>query len=68
MAPRKSKEKVQVEEVPDLAKDWKKCKMTESDVQEMENMMMLQSRALIQWCPAEGEDRPYDGTLEIVIF
>ena len=29
---------------------------------------MLQSRALILWCPAEGEDRPYEGTHETVLF
>jgi len=66
MAPKKSKS--QVEEVPDLAKGWKKCKMTEADVQELEDMRMLQSRALIRWLLAKGEDRPYEGTHETVIF
>jgi hypothetical protein len=40
----------------------------ETDVQELENMGMLQSHAKIQECSADGEDRPYEGTLEIVIF
>ena len=31
-------------------------------------MKMQQSRALFQWRPAEGEDRPYEGTHEIVLF
>ena len=31
-------------------------------------MKILQSRALFQWRPAEGEDRPYEGTHEIVLF
>ena len=29
---------------------------------------MLQSHAVIQLCSAEGEDRPYEGTFETVIF
>jgi hypothetical protein len=63
MAPRKTKGKGQVEEVADLPKGWKKCKMLESDVLELENMKILQSRAIIQWRDAEGEDPPYEGTL-----
>ena len=31
-------------------------------------MKMLQNRDVIQWRGAEGEDRPYEGTLETVIF
>ena len=42
--------------------------MSEAAVQELEDIRLVQSCDLIQWCPAEGEDRPYDGTLEIVIF
>ena len=42
--------------------------ISETDVQELENMGMLQSRAIIQERSADGEDRPYEGTLEIVIF
>ena len=66
MAPRKSKAKAQVEEVADLAKGWKRCKMTESELLELENNKILQSRAVIQWRAAEGEDRPYEGTHEVV--
>ena len=47
MAPKKSKEKSQVEELPDLATGWKKCNMSEANVQELEDMQMLQSRAII---------------------
>ena len=68
MAPKKSKSKIQVEETPDLATGWKKCKMAEADVQELENLGMLQSHAIIQWRPAEGEDRSYESTFETVIF
>ena len=68
MAPRKTKSKVEDEEVPDLATGWKKSKMSEAAVWELEDSKMLQSQGLIQWRPAEGEDRPYEGTLEIVMF
>ena len=42
--------------------------MFEAAVQELEDMKLLQSRAIIQWRAAEGEDRPYEGTFETVIF
>ena len=42
--------------------------MSEAAVQELEDMKLLQRRAVIQWHPAEGEGRPYEGTLETVIF
>ena len=42
--------------------------MSEAAVQELEDMKLLQNRAIIQWRGAEGEDRPYEGTLETVIF
>ena len=28
----------------------------------------LQSRAIVQWCSAVGEDRPYEATNEIPLF
>ena len=68
MDPKKTKSKPEVEEAPDIATGWKKCKMSEADVQELEDMKMLQNWAVIQWRPAEGEDRPYEGTIETVIF
>ena len=42
--------------------------MSEAAVQELEDMKLLQSRAVIQWRGAEGEDHPYEGTLETIIF
>ena len=68
MAPRKSKAKTQVKEVADLAKGWKRCKMTESELLELENNKILQSRAVIQWRAVEEEDHPYEGTHEVVFF
>ena len=31
-------------------------------------MGLLQSQAVIQWCTGEGEEYPFEGTLETVIF
>ena len=42
--------------------------MAEADVQELENLGMLQSRAIIQWLPTKGLDRSYESTFETVIF
>jgi len=68
MAPKKNKSKPDVDEAPDLATGWKKNTMTEAAVQELEDMKMLQNRAVIQWRGAEGEDHQYEGTLETVVF
>jgi hypothetical protein len=68
MAPKKNKSKLDVEEIPDLAMGWRKSKMSDAAVQELEDMKLLQSRVVIQWCSAEAEDRPYEGSLETVIF
>ena len=42
--------------------------MSQADVQELENMGFLQSQAVIQWRTGEGEDYPFEGTLETVVF
>ena len=42
--------------------------MSESVVQELENMGLLQSQAVIQWRAGEGDEYPFEGTLEIVVF
>ena len=42
--------------------------MSQAAVQELENMGLLQSQAVIQWCAGEGEDYPMEGTLETIIF
>jgi len=68
MAPKKNKSKLDVEEVPDLSTRWRKSKMSEAAMQELENMKLLQSQAVIQWRAVKGEDRPYKGTLETVMF
>ena len=42
--------------------------MSEAAVQELENMGLLQSQAVIQWRAGEGEDYPFEGMLETVTF
>ena len=42
--------------------------MSDAAMQELEYMKQLQSRTVIQWRGTEGEDRPYEGTLETVMF
>ena len=42
--------------------------MSEAAIQEMENMGLLQSQAVIQWHAGNGEDYPFEGTLETVVF
>jgi len=54
MAPKKNKSKHDAEEISDLATGWRKSKMSDAAVQELENMKLLQSQAIIQWRAAEG--------------
>ena len=68
MAPKKSKSKLDVEEVADLSTGWRKSKMYKAAVRELEDMKLLQSQAVIQWRAAEGEDYPFKGTFETVMF
>ena len=68
MAPKKDKSKVEEEAVVNLSTGWRKSKMSESAVQELENLGFLQTQGMIQWRAGEGEDYPMEGTLEIVVF
>jgi hypothetical protein len=68
MAPKKDKSKVEDEAVSNLSTGWHKSKMSQATVQELENMGLLQSHAMIQWRAVEGEDYPMEGTLETVVF
>lgn len=56
------------EMVETLAREWKKCKISEAGICSLVGDRLLQSRAIIQQRSAEGEDRPYEGTNEIVLF
>ena len=68
MAPKKNKSKIEDEVVANLSTGWRKSKMSQVAVQELENISLLQSQAIIQWRAGEGEDYPFEGTLETVIF
>ena len=68
MAPKKDKSKVEDEAVANLSTGWRKSKMSESVVQDLENMGLLQTQGVIQWHAGEGEDYPMEGTLESVVF
>ena len=41
MAPKKNKSKLDVEEIPDLATGWRRSKMSDAAVQELEDMKLL---------------------------
>ena len=68
MAPKKDKSKVEDDAVANLSTGWHKSKMSESAVQELENLGLLQTQAMIQWCAGEREDYPMEGTLETIVF
>ena len=68
MAPKKDKSKVENEAVANLSTGWRKSKMSELVVQDLENMGLLQTQGVIQWRAGEGEDYPMKGTLETVMF
>ena len=68
MAPKKDKSKVEEDAVDNMSTGWRKSKMSEVAVQELENLGLLQSQGEIQWCAGEGEDYPMEGTLETVVF
>ena len=68
MAPRKNKSKVEEGTVTNMSTGWRKSKMSESLVRELENMGLLQEQGISQWCAGEGEDYPMEGTLETVMF
>ena len=68
MAPKKDKSKVEEEAVANMSTGWRKSKISEAAVQELENLGLLQAQGVIQWCVGEGEDYPMEGTLETVVF
>ena len=68
MAPKKDKSQGEDEAVANLSTGWRKSKMSESAVQELENLGLLQTQGVIQWRAGEGEDYPMEGTLATVVF
>ena len=51
-----------------MADGWKKSKLSEAGILSLVSRRLLQSRALVQWQPAEGHGRPFEKTSEIVLF
>ena len=68
MAPKKDRSKAEDGAVAYMSTGWRKRKMSELFVQELENMGLLQAKGVIQWRAGEGEDYPMEGTLETVMF
>ena len=68
MAPRKNKSKVEEGTVANMSTGWRKSKMSESLVRELESMGLLQEQGVSQWRAGEGEDYPMEGTLETIMF
>ena len=68
MAPKKNKSKVEERTVANMSTGWRKSKMFESLVRELENMGLLQEQGVSQWRTGEEEDYPMEGTLETVMF
>jgi len=67
MAPKKSKRQGSEKEAT-TADEWKKSKLSESVISSLVSRHLLQSKALIQWQSAEGHERPFEKTSEIVLF
>ena len=68
MTRKKNKSKVEEETVANMSTGWRKSKMSESLVQELEKMGLLHEQGVSQWRTGEGEDYPIEGTLETVMF
>ena len=53
MAPKKDKSKVEEKAVANMSTGWRKSKMSEAAVQELENLVLLQAQGVIQWRAGE---------------
>ena len=51
-----------------MSTGWRKSKMSESLVRELDSMGLLQEQGVSQWCDGEGEDYPMEGTFETIMF
>ena len=68
MAPKKNKSKIEEGTIANMSTGWRKSKIFESLVRELESMGLLQEQCVSQWRTGEGEDYPMEGTLETVMF
>ena len=67
MAPKKSKRQASEKEAT-MADGWKKSKLSKSVISSLVSRHLLRSKALIQWQSAEGHERPFEKTSEVVLF
>ena len=58
MAPKKNKSKIEEETIANMSTGWRKSKMSESLVRELESMGLLQEEGVSQWRAGEEEDYP----------
>ena len=63
MAPKKNKSKIEEEMIANMSTGWRKIKMSESQVRELESMGLLQEQGVSQWRTGEGENYPMEDTL-----
>jgi hypothetical protein len=47
---------------------WKICKYSEADLKRLVDECFLQSKEIIQWCPATSDKRLYEKAEEILLF
>ena len=66
--PTKNKSKIEEETIANMSTGWRKSKMSESLVQELESIGLLQEQGVSQWLAGEREDYPMEGTLETIMF
>ena len=68
MAPKKNKSKIEEGTIANMSTGWRKSKMSESLVRELESMGLLQEQDVSQWRAGGGEDYPIESTLETIMF
>ena len=68
MAPKKSSKGKGAAVEPTREEGWNASKCSESNLEALVSAGLLGHKSVIQWCPALGEDRPYENTGEIVAF
>ena len=68
MVPKKSSKGKGVAAEPTCEEGWVPSKCSESDLETLVFAGLLLEKSVIQWCPALGEDCPYENTGEIVTF
>jgi hypothetical protein len=65
MAPKKSKRQM-FEKEATMADGWKKSKLSKAGISSLVSRRLLQSRALVQWQPAEGHGMPFEKILKLL--